>query len=101
VNSPGLDVRRRLWMITVVKRDDVVTAKRRLSDALTGRPRHVVMEGELFRQEQGALMKTWPKRYCVLYDDILEVYSGGPKESGGKKITEIALVDCDAKMLFG
>jgi hypothetical protein len=23
-NAPGLDVRRRLWMITVVKRDDVV-----------------------------------------------------------------------------
>lgn len=91
VNSPGLDVRRRLWMITVVKRDDVVAAKRRLADALTNRTRHVVLEGELFRyhmpfeeiwttvtkinfrQEPGALMKTWSKRWVTLYDDLIEV----------------------------
>jgi hypothetical protein len=29
------------------------------------------------------------------------VFSGGPKEAGGKKISEIPLADCDAKMLFG
>lgn len=100
-NSPGLDVRRRLWMITVVKRDDVVTAKRKLSEALTNRPRHAIIEGELYRQEQGALMKSWPKRYVILYDDCIEVFSGGAPDAGGKKISEIAIVDCDAKMLFG
>ena len=50
-----------------------VTAKRKLSEALTNRPRHIIIEGELYRQEQGALMKTWPKRYVILYDDCIEV----------------------------
>jgi hypothetical protein len=75
-NAPGLDVRRRLWMATVVSRDLVVAAKRRLAEAISSRVRGVIMEGTLFRQEQGALMKTWQKRHVVLTDDTIEIYTG-------------------------
>jgi hypothetical protein len=99
-NAPNLDVRRRLWMTTVVKKEDVDTAKLRLSESLRSKQRGVIMEGELFRQEQGALMKTWQKRYCILLDDSIEIYTDA-KENGGKKICELSIESCETKMLFG
>jgi hypothetical protein len=99
-NAPGLDVRRRLWMATVVSRDLVVQAKRRLAEAISSRVRGVIMEGPLFRQEQGALMKSWQRRHVVLTDDTIEIYTS-PKDEGGRRIAELSVVDCEAKMLFG
>ncbi len=100
-NAPGLDVRRRLWMTTVVSSDQLSVGKKMLSDALRNRVRGVIMEGELFKQEQGTLMKSWQKRSVVLSDDCVEIYAGGAKDAGGRRIAELPILDCDAKMLFG
>jgi hypothetical protein len=55
------------------------------------------MLGDLYRQEQRTLSKVWTKRFIVLTDNRLEVYVS----SGGKKIADLSLLDCDIKMLFG
>jgi hypothetical protein len=99
-NAPNLDVRRRLWMTTVVKRNELSTGKSKLSVALSTKKRGDIMEGELYRQESGALMKSWTKRYVVLTDTALTVYTDA-KEKGGKKLSELPLTGCEAKMLFG
>lgn len=96
-NSHGLDARRRLWITTVVKQDDLMTSKTRLQDAFKAKTRGVIMLGDLFIQESKTLRKVWAKRFCVLADNRIEVYAS----SGGKKIKELSLVDCDIKMLFG
>jgi hypothetical protein len=99
-NGPNLDVRRRLWMTTVVKRSELLVAKAKLTDTLTSKKRGSIMEGELYRQESGTLMKSWTKRYVVLNDNSLSIWTEA-KEKGGKKLSELSMVGCEAKMLFG
>jgi hypothetical protein len=82
-NSHGLDARRRLWITTVVKEADVLTAKQRLSAAFKSKPRGVIILGDLFHQEQKTLRKVWVKRFVVLTDNRLEIFVS----SGGKKVT--------------
>jgi len=97
VNAHGLDTRRRLWITTVVRMDDQVTAKNKLSEAFKTKSRGIIMIGDLYRQEQRTLRKVWQKRFVVLTDNRLEVYVS----SGGKKIADLSLSDCEIKMLFG
>ena len=96
-NQHGLDARRRLWITTVVRQDDLMTSKKKLEDNFKAKARGVIMLGELYRQESGTLRKIWQKRFCVLTDTKIEVYAS----SGGKKIRDVSLADCDIKMLFG
>ena len=96
-NQQGLDARRRLWITTVVKQDDLLQSKKRLEDAFKVKTRGVVMLGDLYRQEQKTLRKVWQKRFCVLTDNRIEIYAS----SGGKKVRDLPLTDCDIKMLFG
>ena len=96
-NQHGLDARRRLWITTVVRQDDLMTSKKKLEDNFTAKSRGVIMLGDLYRQEQKTLRKIWQKRFCVLTDTKIEVYAS----SGGKKIRDVSLADCDIKMLFG
>ena len=96
-NSFGLDARRRLWITTVVKQEDMVLAKTRLSEGFKTKTRGVIMLGDLYRQEARTLRKVWQRRFVVLTDTKIEIYVN----SGGKKIAELSLMDCDIKMLFG
>lgn len=96
-NSHGLDTRRRLWITTVVRQDDHITAKNKLSEAFTIKPRGIIMLGDLYRQEQRTLRKVWQKRFIVLTDNRLEIYVA----SGGKKVADLSLQECEIKMLFG
>lgn len=96
-NSHGLDARRRLWITTVVRTDDQLTAKNKLSEAFKAKTRGVIVLGDLFRQEKATLRKVWVKRFVVLTDTKLEIYVS----SGGKKIAELLLAECEIKMLFG
>mmetsp|Transcript_23543 Transcript_23543/g.21418 ORF Transcript_23543/g.21418 Transcript_23543/m.21418 type:complete len:1061 (-) Transcript_23543:928-4110(-) len=95
VNADGRDVRRRLWMTTVVRRDDVIRAKRILSESLQKARTGVILQGELYKLEQGALSKSWQRRLVRLFHDSLEFYSGNEKKG------DLAFQGCDVKMLFG
>ena len=96
-NRKGLDSRRRLWITTVVKQEDLLLAKRKLSDAFKSQLRGIIILGDLYRQEQKTFRKVWQKRFCVLNDNQIEIYTA----AGGKRIRIINLADCNIKMLFG
>jgi hypothetical protein len=87
-------VRRRIWMTTVVPRQDLVRAKRYLAENLRIDNGIIKKQGELLRYEKGTLTKTWNKRKVVLYHNRLEFYSGNQKKG------EILLNEVEIKMLF-
>ncbi|RYH15851.1 hypothetical protein EON65_30980, partial [archaeon] len=87
-------VRRRIWMTTIVPRMDLVRVKRLLSENLRVDRGKIKLEGELMRYEKGTLAKTWQKRKVVLLHDRIEFYSGGVKKG------EVSLDDCEVRMLF-
>lgn len=52
-NREGLDVRRRLWFITLSAKDDATKCKQILTEAIRRHPRGIIMRGELSRMEKG------------------------------------------------
>ena len=86
-------VRRRVWMTTIVQRVDLVQSKRLLSDNVHVDHGSMKLQGELFRYEKGTLTKAWNKRRVILHHNRIEFYSGTNKKG------EIALNECEVKML--
>jgi hypothetical protein len=102
VNQDGRNVRRRLWMTTVVRQDDIVNAKRVLSEALQAHRQGSIIQKELWRNEPNVLGMgaTWQKRLAVLMDDKLDFFATNASGALEKK-GEVPLKDCVVKMLFG
>jgi hypothetical protein len=97
-NATNADVRRRLWMTTVVKRDDILIAKRKISDLILSRQRGVILSGSLLRLEEGpGHVKKWVSRTCSLHDEIIEIRD----EVTGSKIEELHVLGHQIKMLEG
>jgi hypothetical protein len=101
-------VRRRMWMTTIVPRDNLLRARRLLAENLQIDDGRVRLEGNLLRYEKGTLTKSWNKRKVVLYHNRIEFYrcasdggqgGTGMQEAGNKK-GEVRLVDCEIKMLL-
>jgi len=99
-NREGLDVRRRLWFITLSAKDDATKCKQILTEAIRRHPRGIIMRGELSRMEKGAIgLTSWTKRHVVLKDDRLEFYTTDKMD---KRVgSEYYIKDCLCKMLFG
>jgi len=97
--KPGLhNVRRRLWMTTVVKKGDIITAKKLVFDSLNGpNKKEVIMQGNLYRynQELGQSSTSWQRRKVLLYHHKLEFFIGNERKG------EAELEGCTVKMLFG
>ena len=98
-NNPKADVRRRLWMTTVVKRDDVLTAKRKISDLIYSRQRGIILHGPLLRLENGEhdRAKVWIVRKAALIDDRIELYD----EETNRKVADLPILGRQIKMLDG
>ena len=97
-NATNADVRRRLWMTTVVKRDDVLIAKRKISELIQSRQRGVILRGPLLRLEEDANGdKKWIPRNCSLLDEKIEITD----EETGVKIDELLVLGHQIKMLDG
>ena len=93
--------RRRVWMATMCKIEDVVMAKRALGEAVAKRHKTLILEGEIFRRENtpGSIVKTWQKRYIYLQSTCIEIYNL-QKSDGGKKLAEIMLPECECAMIL-
>ena len=97
-NATNADVRRRLWMTTVVKRDDVLSAKRKISELILSRQRGVILRGPLLRLEEDEHGdKRWISRSCSLLDEKIEICD----EETGEKIDELHVLGHQIKMLDG
>lgn len=90
-------VRRRLWMTTVVKKEDLIKAKKMVTENLNGVKGDVIMSGNLYKYhpELGTAATSWQKRKVLLFHNKLEFYIGNDKKA------EVLLNDCEVKMLFG
>jgi hypothetical protein len=96
--TEGHNVRRRLWMTTVVKKDDVMRAKKLVYDSLNAGPkRDVILQGNLYRyhQELGQSSTSWQRRKVLLYHNKLEFYTGNERKG------EAELEGCTVKILIG
>ena len=92
------NVRRRLWMTTVVKKADVIGAKKLVYDSLNGpSKKDVIMQGNLYRynQDMGQSSTSWQRRKVLLYHNKLEFFIGNERKG------EAELDGCAVKMLFG
>lgn len=88
-------VRRRIWMTTIVPRQELTRAKRLLSENVRSDNGIVKLQGELLRYEKGSLLsKPWQKRQVVLLHNRLEIYTNQNKK------VDIPLAECEVKMLF-
>ena len=97
-NASNADVRRRLWMTTVVKRDDVLAAKRKISELILSRQRGVILSGPLLRLEHDENgEKKWVSRQCALLDEKIEIMD----EQTGEKVDELYVLGHQIKMLDG
>ena len=97
-NGPRADVRRRLWMTTVVKRDEVIAAKRKIADLIHSRQRGVILSGPLLRLEEDPYHgKAWVVRRAALFDERIELYD----EQTNQKVAELPIVGHQVKMLDG
>ena len=96
--NPALhNVRRRLWMTTVVKKNDVIAAKKLVYDSLNAPPKKdVIMQGNLYRynQDMGQSSTSWQRRKVLLYHHKMEFYIGNERKG------EAELDGCTVKMLF-
>ena len=73
--SANANVRRRLWMTTVVMRDDVLIAKRKISELIQSYQRGQILVGPLLRLEENASNeKSWVVRKAALMDEKIELY---------------------------
>lgn len=85
-------------MTTVVKRDDVLVAKRKISELIQSRQRGVILRGPLLRLEEDANGdKKWILRNCSLLDEKIEITD----EETGVKIDELPVLGHQIKMLDG
>ena len=97
-NGPRADVRRRLWMTTVVKRDEVIAAKWKIAELIHSRQRGVILSGPLLRLEDDPYHgKAWVVRRAALYDERIELYD----EQTSEKVAELPIVGYQVKMLDG
>eukprot|EP00596_Hydrurales_sp_CCMP1899_P005218 CAMPEP_0119052392 /NCGR_PEP_ID=MMETSP1177-20130426/73707_1 /TAXON_ID=2985 /ORGANISM="Ochromonas sp, Strain CCMP1899" /LENGTH=720 /DNA_ID=CAMNT_0007031945 /DNA_START=118 /DNA_END=2280 /DNA_ORIENTATION=+ len=97
-HATNADVRRRLWMTTVVRRDDILSAKRKISDLILSRQRGVILNGPLMRLETDAAgNKKWMSRKCSLLDEKIEMVD----EETGEKVDELRVLGNQIKMLDG
>ena len=71
-------------MTTVVRRDDMIRAKRILSESLQKQRSSTLLQGELYKLDQGALTKTWQRRVVKLQHDSLEFFIATEKK--GKQL---------------
>lgn len=90
---PFSRVRRRIWMTTIVPRQELVKAKRLLSENVRIDSGIIKLQGELNRYEKGTLTKSWNRRRVVLLHNRIEFYSGNSKKG------EALLNDCEVKIL--
>jgi hypothetical protein len=90
-------VRRRLWMTTVVKRDDFMKAKKMVGDELSKSQDDFILKEDLYLHdpEKGTSASSWQRRNVILYHNKVEFYSGN------EKINDVSLVDCEVKVLTG
>lgn len=97
VNDEAKQVRRRLWMTTVVKRDDFVRAKKMVSEELMKASDDFILKEDLYvyNPEKGNSASSWQRRNVILYHNKLEFYSGN------EKVGDTSLVDCEVKLLSG
>jgi hypothetical protein len=85
-------------MTTVVKRDDILSAKRKISDLILSRQRGVILNGPLMRLETDvAGNKKWVPRKCSLLDEKIEMVD----EETGQKVDELRVLGHQIKMLDG
>jgi len=94
VHTDQHEVRRRIWMTTVVKRDDLIRAKRILCESLQRGSSGDVLMGNLLKLEQTKSgKKSWQKRSVRLRLDVLEFWLND------EKVDEMSLSQCEVKML--
>lgn len=93
VHTDQHEVRRRIWMTTVVKRDDLIRAKRILSESLQRGSTGDVLSGILLKLDQGYAGKSWQKRSVRLRLDNVEFFNGEVKTG------DMSLSQCEVKML--
>ena len=97
-NSPTADVRRRLWMTTVVKKDDNLAAKKKISELVASRDRGVILSGPLLRLEENKDgTKSWVVRKATLVDDKILLYD----DETNQKLTDLPILGRQIKMLEG
>ena len=97
-NNSRADVRRRLWMTTVVKRDEIIAAKRKISDLIHSRQRGVILSGLLSRLEENQFgAKSWNTRKCALLDEKVDIFH----EETNAKVSEMNILGSQLKMLDG
>ena len=90
-------VRRRLWMTTVVKKNEIMNSKRVVYDSLTAAAKkEVIMQGHLYKYntELGQSSTSWQRRKVLLYHNKLEFFIGNERKG------EVELEGCVVKMLF-
>ncbi|RYG67023.1 hypothetical protein EON64_08385, partial [archaeon] len=87
-------VRRRLWMVTVVKRDDLIRSKgmacEELAKAQLNEP--ILQETMLMYQPSDGI---WQRRKLVLHHTKIELFHNNEKQG------EVILAECDVDMLLG
>eukprot|EP01033_Poteriospumella_lacustris_P007177 gene7177-5168_t len=90
-------VRRRLWMTTVVKRDDFIKAKKMIAEELMKAPDDYILKEDLYLHdpEKGSSATSWQRRNVILYHNKVEFYSGN------EKVNDVSLIDCEVKVLSG
>eukprot|EP01038_Epipyxis_sp_PR26KG_P011239 gene11239-15080_t len=91
-------VRRRLWMTTVVKKEDIIRAKKMVTENLNGVKGDCIMQGFLFRYNSyvnANMTNVWQKGRVLLFHNKLEFYVGNDRKG------ETLLENCEVKMLFG
>lgn len=95
VHTEQHEVRRRIWMTTVVKRDDLIRAKRILSESLIKGSTGDILQGNLLKLSDGSEGKSWLKRSVRLRLDGLEFWMGDAN------LGDMSLSTCEVKMLHG
>jgi hypothetical protein len=85
-------VRRRVWMTTVVPKQDLVKAKRYLYENLMRDDGNPILTNDLNRYEKGTLTNTWHKRKVVLFRNRLEFYSSNNKKAGDIPLQDVDVI---------
>lgn len=97
-NASDAGVRRRLWMTTLVERENVSLAKMKLSEVVVSREIGLILNGPLLRLEQDENGdKKWIPRNCTLSNEKVVIMD----EENGEKVDEVHVVGCQMKLLDG
>ena len=85
-------------MTTAVKKEDVLNAKRKISELILSRQRGVILSGPLLRLEEDENgEKKWMSRFCSLLDEKIEVRD----IDNGELVDEFNVLGQQIKMLDG